>query len=148
MQDSGITQDIPKVNFTLAIDDGDGETVCETGCEGDFSAITETIETFWNEQELEYELFFTVKGRYAVAAGVIYDNFPTRVQELKDNHPEVNTLILVECPGSANDDASLEGGRLVYDFGYTTCVPSDGHTASGGTDFFVAGLPATVMIVQ
>lgn len=129
----------PLLNFTLVGNDRGDKPVCEAGCEGDFSAIYQAMDKLWDEQEQDYELFFTVQGSYAVAAGIIFDNFPARVQELRDNHPGVDTLILVECPGSANDEASLAGGKLVHSFGYSTCVPSDGHTASGGTDFFVAG---------
>lgn len=131
--------DYPMLNFTLEVSDRGDKSVCETGCEGNFSEIYQALNDLWIEKEQDYELFFTVQGRYAVAAGVIFDNFPERVQELHGNHPEVDTLILAECPGSANDEAMLPGSSLVHSFGYSTCVPSDGHTSSGGTDFFLSG---------
>lgn len=140
LQASDISSTIPEpVAFTVDNDDPTAK-VCEIGCEGDYSAIYAQLDDFYDTTQLDYELYFTVQGRYAVAAGVIYDNFPDRVRQLKEDHPEVDVIILVECPGSANDlEASLPGARLVHEFGFQTCVPSDGHVASGGTDFFTAG---------
>jgi len=88
----------------------------------------------------EYELFFLVQGRYAIAAGVIYNGFKKRVRLLRKNHPNVDTIVMVNCPGSSNDGALVKGARLVHQYGYNTCVPSNGMVASGGTDMFVSGL--------
>lgn len=140
-----ISSEIPQINDAdwsitnqAAVEEGN---VCDNGCEGDYAIFKDTLQN----SPVEIEVFFTVKGRYAVAAGTIGDNFPTRLEELKTNHPEVDILILVECPGSANNTASIIGSRFVHANGYQTCVPSDidsshGHVASGGTDFFASGV--------
>jgi len=142
LEEDGVKSDIPNnIGFTINYnDDDDKGDVCAVGCEGDFSNVTDTLNALWDAEEKEYELFFTVRGRHAVAAGVIFDNFEERVRDLHQNFPGVDTLVLVEVPGSANDDASLAGSTLVHELGYSTCVPSNGMVASGGTDLFVAGV--------
>ncbi len=59
--------------------------------------------------------------------------------DLIENHPEVDTLILADVPGSVNDAVNMHTGRLIREAGYTTYVPEDGLIASGGVDLFIAG---------
>ena len=127
------------IDFTIS-DVNDADTICSVGCEGDYSEIHAAMDQLWSDNSEEYELFFLVQGRYAIAAGVIYNHFKKRMKLLRKNHPEVDTIVMVNCPGSSNDDALVKGARLVHQYGYTTCVPSDGMVASGGTDMFVSGL--------
>jgi len=146
-EDDYILDDIvsvkPNVGFTLdanqANETNDLLAVCQIGCEGDYSEITSAITDLWDQEKKEYEFFFTVKGNYAVGAGVIYDNFYDRIIALNKSHPQVHTLILFDVPGSANDEINVKGSKLVYDLELSTCLPSDGHVSSGGTDLFVAG---------
>lgn len=141
LQADDIIATIPNnIRFSLDNNDFAQGDVCNIGCEGDYSQITRAFDNLWDSRRKEYELFFMVKGRFAVAAGVIYNNFPNRVEQLRRNHPEVDTIILPYCPGSANDDAMIPGATRVHELGYQTCVPSDGMVASGGTDFFAAGV--------
>lgn len=138
-EDDDIVLDPPNsINF-LVHNKNSNEDVCSIGCEGDYGEIFDTLDNLWKKKRKEYELFFMVQNRYAIAAGVIYKNFPRRVKELKNNFPDVDTLILVDVPGSADDNAMTKGSLLVHKYGYQTCVPSNGHTSSGGTDFFLSG---------
>jgi hypothetical protein len=139
LEEDEITFDVPDVDFTFNFDTSSTGGVCSTGCEGDYKEIHDAMENLWENQELEYEFFFKVKGRFAVGAGVIFDNFADRVKEMIDSNPQVDTLILVNAPGSANDEVNLIGAQLIYEKGISTCVPSDGYTASGGSDLFVSG---------
>lgn len=127
------------VNFDIA-DAGYDDNICVSGCEGEYEEIHDAMESLWDDHREEYELFFLAQGRYAVAVGVIYDDFSTRVEALRRDHPAVDTLVMVNVPGSANDDALVVGARLVHQYGYRTCIPSDGLVASGGTDMFVSGV--------
>mmetsp|Transcript_21761 Transcript_21761/g.43637 ORF Transcript_21761/g.43637 Transcript_21761/m.43637 type:complete len:352 (+) Transcript_21761:212-1267(+) len=126
------------LSFSIENDETNSD-VCTTGCEGHYKEIFDAMKNLWKEKYAEYEIFFLTQGRYAVVAGVIAANFPDRVLDLHYDHPEVDTLILVQVPGSNNDDELVVGAQLVNLFGYQTCVPSDGHVASGGTDLFSAG---------
>jgi len=127
------------IDFTI-YDVNDADNICSVGCEGDYDAIHAALDQLLLDYSEEYELFFLVQGRYAIAAGVIYNDFEKRVKLLRKNHPNVDTIVMVNCPGSSNDDALVKGARLVHQYGYNTCVPSDGMVASGGTDMFVSGL--------
>jgi hypothetical protein len=138
LQGDKITSDVPDVDFTLNFDTSSTGGVCSTGCEGDYEEIQDAMELLENQGQ-EYEFFFKVKGRFAVGAGVIFDNFADRVEDMIDSNPQVDTLILVYVPGSANDEVAVIGDQLIYEKGISTCVPSDGYTASGGTDLFVSG---------
>ena len=116
------------------------DNICLSGCEGEYDEIHDALNNLWWDHEEEYELFFMVQGRYAIAAGVIYDDFEKRVEALRRDYPDVDTLDLVNCPGSANDYAMVKGARLIHQYGYRTCVPSDGNVEGGGTDMFVSGV--------
>ena len=59
--------------------------------------------------------------------------------ELILHHPSVDTLILLECPGSIDDDSNILACHLIRHHGFTTVVPADGEVASGGVDLFLSG---------
>ena len=145
LEDDEINSEIPNNIPDFSIDNYNGTStqdggVCVIGCEGEYSELMEFMEDLWDTTEQEYELFFIPKGRFALAVGVIYENFPERVQQLHDDHPEVDTLILLYLPGSAADFFMVNGVYLAHELGYHTCVPSNGMVASGGTDFFLGGV--------
>lgn len=87
---------------------------------------------------------FTVNGTNATMRGVIDGNLPGRVDALLANHPEVDTIILENVPGSDNDPANLQAARKIRDAGLATHVPASGLIASGGVDFFLAGAIRTI----
>jgi hypothetical protein len=72
--------------------------------------------------------------------GVIDHTTPDRVLELVTAHPEVSTIVMVDVPGSDDDPANLRAARMVRAHGLSTEVRSDGIVASGGVDFFIAGV--------
>jgi len=86
---------------------------------------------------------FVVDGTDAVMTGVIGPGSPGRVLELILEHPEVARIVMVNVPGSIDDDANVRAARLVRRAGLATFVPADGEVASGGTDFFQAGVVRT-----
>ena len=77
-------------------------------------------------------------------SGEIDSNTPADLRRALDKHPDVEWIIMQHVPGSADDDASLEAGRIVRESDLRTAVPSDGLIASGGTDFFLAGVERVV----
>ena len=86
---------------------------------------------------------FTVEGDKAYMEGVISYRTIARVEELIDEHPQVTTIVMVEVPGSVDDEANLIASRLVRQAGLNTNVPEGGYIASGGVDFFCAGVERT-----
>lgn len=86
---------------------------------------------------------FTVEGTEAVMAGVINSSTPEDVRELIRDHPEVTTIVMVDVPGSIDDEANLEASLLVREAGLNTHLNADGAVASGGVDFYLAGVERT-----
>jgi hypothetical protein len=84
-------------------------------------------------------LSFDIDGTIAIVTGTIDISTPSRVMELILHHPEVDTLILLDCPGSIDDDSSMLACQLIRHHGLTTMVPADGEVASGGVDLFLSG---------
>ena len=94
---------------------------------------------------LSYEAAtFEIEGESAFMYGVIDHTTPKVVEALVEGHPEVRRIIMVDVPGSDDDPANLKAARLVRKHGLTTVVPSNGVIASGGVDFFTAGLNRVV----
>lgn len=67
-----------------------------------------------------------------------------QIEYLVRAHPEVDTLVFENVPGSLNDDINVFTGRLVREAGYSTLVPANGMIASGGVGLFVAGVQRTI----
>lgn len=83
---------------------------------------------------------FEVSGTDAIMRGVIDSQAIAAVRNLIAEHPEVTRIVLQDVPGSLNDNANLRASRLVREAGLNTHVPADGVIASGGVDFFCAGV--------
>ena len=92
---------------------------------------------------LDAPVTFEIDGTNAIMSGTIGQSTPFRVMELVLFHPEVKTIVMTDVPGSVDDDSSLRASRMVRAHGLNTHVPSDGEVASGGTDFFQAGVQRT-----
>lgn len=87
---------------------------------------------------------FTVEGNKAIMTGAIDAKTPERVAALINDHPEVKTIIMQDVEGSVNDEANLVASRRIRQHGFTTHVPANGVIASGGTDFFLAGVERSI----
>lgn len=86
---------------------------------------------------------FEVQGNEAHMNGVISKRTIQRVKDLIEDHPEVTTIVMVNVPGSIDDVSNLEASRLIRQAGLNTHVPQGGLIASGGVDFFCAGVKRT-----
>ena len=92
---------------------------------------------------LDLPASFKVDGELAYMIGTIDSSTPFRVMELVHYHPKVHTIVMVDVPGSIDDDSCIRASRIVRKHGLNTHVPSDGEVASGGTDFFQSGVIRT-----
>lgn len=98
----------------------------------------------WNEIEyikqnqLPYPTM-EVKGDTAIVNGILGETFYNIfVKTIKEN-PQLKALVLVDIPGSINDDFNVQTCQLVYKHGLTTKLLAHSYVASGGTDLFVSG---------
>lgn len=73
-------------------------------------------------------------------SGEIDGSTPGRLLNALDRHPDAEWIVLQYVPGSNDDEANVAAARLVRQAGLSTIVMADGLIASGGTDFFLAGV--------
>ena len=92
---------------------------------------------------LDAPVRFDIEGSNALMNGTIGASTPFRVMELVFYHPEVDTIVMVNVPGSMDDDSCLRASQMVRAHRLNTHLRSDGEVASGGTDFFQAGVKRT-----
>lgn len=54
-------------------------------------------------------------------------------------YPRIVVLEMISCPGTEDDIANLQLGRMIHARGIVTHVPDGGSVRSGAVDLFVAG---------
>ena len=86
---------------------------------------------------------FEVDGTAAYLSGELGEAILRKTQRLLAGTPNLEWIVTVSVPGSDTDE-NLEAGRLIRRAGIATYVPADGMIASGGTDFFLAGVERIV----
>ena len=94
---------------------------------------------FVQEEEL-FGLELETKGEFLLVRGTIDSSSPKDVHAALMAAPNVKVLVLINIPGSLDDDKNLEMGRMLRAAGLSTYLPAEGMVASGGTDLLVAGV--------
>ncbi len=112
------------------------------GCSNDEKSATPTSKTFG---------IFTVSddGLSAEVEGTIVDTTLQDFEKMTNQYPNLQTLDLVDVPGSdvsgdVESDTALDLGREIYTKGINTHLVDDGFVASGGTDLLASGKRVTV----
>lgn len=59
-------------------------------------------------------------------------------------YPKIKMIEIIECGGSSDDEVNLKLSALVHQKGISTHVVDGGEIASGGVDFFLAGVTRTL----
>lgn len=72
--------------------------------------------------------------------GTVDSDSPAQFAALLARHPGVKRLVMVECPGSVDEDANHALARSVRRAGLETIVPRGGSVRSGAVDLFLAGV--------
>ncbi|OCQ23118.1 hypothetical protein A7985_03985 [Pseudoalteromonas luteoviolacea] len=90
--------------------------------------------------ELDKPACFIVNGRHAEMNGVIGPNIVETVSQLLKDQPQVKTIVLNQVPGSEDDVSNLMAAKMIHDAGLSTELLAHSDIASGGVDFFVAGV--------
>ena len=84
--------------------------------------------------------FAVVDEAHAALVGEVDAKSPAQFRQMLAAHPGISVLELVDCPGTVNDGANLELGRLIRAHRLITDVPSGGSVRSGGLELFLAGI--------
>jgi hypothetical protein len=83
---------------------------------------------------------FTVDGSDLLVEGVINSRSLNSFNAVIADAPQVQRLVLLEVPGSVDDDTNLALGHRVRDLGLDTHLTADSEVHSGGTDLFLSGV--------
>ncbi|MBO9512268.1 alpha/beta hydrolase [Erythrobacter sp. A6_0] len=89
---------------------------------------------------VEYGPFRVVDGQTVMLLGETDSRSPAQFARLLRDHPGLARLEMVECPGTLDDRANLELGRMIRRAGLSTVVPANGSVRSGAVELFLAGV--------
>ena len=89
---------------------------------------------------VEYGPFRVVDGRTVALLGETDSRSPAHFARLLRDYPGLARLEMVECPGTLDDRANLELGRMIRRAGLATVVPANGSVRSGAVELFLAGV--------
>lgn len=82
---------------------------------------------------------FILKNDTLEVSGVLGKKAYKRFNRLLQNQPKISTLVLLDVPGSINDEYNLKMGKRLHDAGLNTVLTSTSIIASGGVDLFLCG---------
>jgi hypothetical protein len=80
-----------------------------------------------------------VIGDKAFVNGTLGMTFYDLFTETLKKHPEIKTIVLLDIPGSVDDEWNLKSCQLLYEKGLNTELLNNSIVQSGGTDLFVSG---------
>jgi len=92
----------------------------------------------FKETEQEF-LDYRGEDNFLFMKGTINSDTPYELEEIFDDNPDIEVIVMTFVGGSMDDDANLEASKFIRTKKLITYLPSSGLIASGGTDFFLAG---------
>lgn len=111
-------------------------------CGGDSNNTQFQSSSQSSNQAQEKAGIFTVQkdGITVVMDGIIGSNSLVNFSKLLAKYPNISTINIKNCDGSVDDETNLKLSKLVFDKKINTHIMDNGTIASGGTDFFLAGM--------
>ncbi|HYD23377.1 MAG TPA: alpha/beta hydrolase [Croceibacterium sp.] len=91
-----------------------------------------------------YGPFRVLDDGTAALVDVTDERSPAAFQAMLRDHPDLATLRFVECPGTYDDRANLELGRLIRAAGLAAEVPAGGSVRSGAVELVLAGTRVSI----
>ena len=79
------------------------------------------------------------RGNLLLLLGTVDSDSPSHVYDALKDSPGIRVVVLVNVPGSADDEANLKLGRMLRQAGISTYLPARGLVASGGVDLLLSG---------
>ncbi len=86
-----------------------------------------------------YGPFRVMDKSRAALVGITDDRSPAQFAAMLRDYPGLVTLEMIECPGTFDDIANLQLGRMIRRAGISTHVPRGGSVRSGAVELFLAG---------
>lgn len=105
------------------------------------SSCKKNSETSSSNHSRQFGIFTVLEDDKTIEMdGVINSKTLSNFNSLMTNYSEVNQINIVNCDGSSDDEINLQVSLLVYQNGMSTHIMDKGEIASGGVDFFLAGI--------
>jgi len=109
-----------------------------------FSSLT-ACATIDDQSILEADsLSLEVEENTAYLSGVLDSNLVADLTDFLAEHPNVTDLVLVDVPGSIDQQATMDSARLIRRLGLNTHIAPTGYVLSGGVDLFLGGIERTI----
>lgn len=87
-----------------------------------------------------YGPFRVLDASQAALVGVTDEGSLAAFEAMMRDHPGISMLQMIDCPGTENDRANLQLGRMIRARGIATHVPADGFVGSGAVELYLAGV--------
>lgn len=91
----------------------------------------------------DFGIFSIQDANTAIMNGVIGSNTPKHWDNFIVANPDINKMIMKDCPGSEDDEANLQAARKVRQQGIAIHLSADAEIASGAVDLYLAGTTRT-----
>lgn len=91
----------------------------------------------------QFGIFTALNDTTVEMSGEINSSTLSDFNRLIENYPNINKINMKSVPGSLDDEVNLQVSKRVFDLNIATHLMDDGEIASGGVDFFVAGVQRT-----
>lgn len=91
------------------------------------------------EAGMAYGPFRVLDESHAALTGITDGASPAAFAAMLRDHPRLATLEMIDCPGTYDDRANLDLGRMIRHAGLATHVPANGSVRSGAVELFLAG---------
>ena len=97
-----------------------------------------------NNSVTSFGIFKVINDSTVEMNGEINSNTLADFNRLIQNYPNIKLINTKEVPGSSDDQVNLQVSKRVFDLGIATHLMDNGEIASGGVDFFIAGVKRTI----
>ncbi|HSG57534.1 MAG TPA: hypothetical protein VLA45_18940 [Paracoccaceae bacterium] len=91
-----------------------------------------------------YGPFRVLDGGRAALVGVTDYRSPAQFAAMLAAYPGIDTIEFIECPGTYDDRANLQLGRMIRAAGVAAVVPTGGSVRSGAVELFLAGASRSI----
>lgn len=92
----------------------------------------------------QYGPFQVLDGKRAAVVGPTGPMSPRYFAAMLHDFPNLESLEMIEAPGTSDDIANLRVGRMIRAAGLATHVPNGGSVRSGAVELFLAGTKRTM----
>lgn len=75
--------------------------------------------------------------------GEIDSNIGNSFNQLRAAFPDAKRIVMLDCPGSSDDEANLQVSKQMHDLGYGFHLTATSEIASGAVDMYVGGIKRT-----